>query len=888
VSPIVNAISGRLSLRSPQRAALEVLARIVELARPAKGTDIGAALGPVRAEFPSLTSFEREFPSVCFALATGVGKTRLMGAFIGYLHRALGVRHFFVLAPNLTIYDKLVRDFTPNTPKYVLQGLGEFATTPPEVITGDNYESRAPARQLAFAPVDINIFNISKMNAEVRGGRAPRIKRLSECIGESYFEYLAGLDDLVLIMDESHRYRADAGVRVLNELRPVLGLELTATPQVERGGRSERFQNVVYEYRLAEAIRDGFVKEPAVSTRADFDPRALSERELERIKLEDGIVLHEHTKAHLQVYADGNALPRVKPFVLVVAQDTTHAGEIEALIKRDDFFEGRYRDKVITVHSNQRGEERDETVQALLAIESPDEPTEVVIHVNMLKEGWDVTNLYTIVPLRAANSRTLVEQSIGRGLRLPYGRRTGVLAVDRLTIVAHDRFQEIIDDANRPDSIIRVGVVIGRDIPAQAPRPVLVPTVVESLLRPGAEGVAGPGRPVFADPREQALAAATLEVIREFERLPASRDLQRPEVQAQLTTRVRERQAPVQPVLPGAEEPIDIARVVAETTALYVRHTIDVPRIVVTPVGEVAAGYRDFDLDVRAIRLQPVAREILVEHLQSHHRERLEAAATSEPERRLEDYIVRRLMDFDDVSYDEHADLLYKLAGQAVTHLRSYLRDEEEVLNVLQFHQKTLAELIHAQMEQHYQEQTTALDVTVTRGFTTLRPASFTLPAGETIRDFRAPVEAGRDIRSLLFGGFTRCAYIAQRFQSDPERRFAVVLEAPDSDVLKWMKPGPRQLQIYYRGDQSYEPDFVVETTTEKLLCEPKAAGEMGEREVLDKARAAALWCRHATDHARESGGKPWRYLLIPHDAIGAGRTLAGLIGQFEFPVDAR
>src|SRR5690606_17891121 len=89
-----------------------------------------------------------------------------------------------------------------------------------------------------------------------------------------------------------------------------------------------------------------------------------------------------------------------------------------------------------------------------------DEPTEIVIHVNMLKEGWDVTNLYTIVPLRAANARTLIEQSIGRGLRLPYGKRTGVAAVDRLNIVAHDKFQEIIDEANRGDSPIRLKQVI--------------------------------------------------------------------------------------------------------------------------------------------------------------------------------------------------------------------------------------------------------------------------------------------------------------------------------------------------------------------------------------------------------------------------------------------
>src|ERR1700738_3437521 len=68
-----------------------------------------------------------------------------------------------------------------------------------------------------------------------------------------------------------------------------------------------------------------------------------------------------------------------------------------------------------------------ETIEKLLKVENTDEPTEIVIHVNMLKEGWDVTNLYTIVPLRAANARTLIEQSIGRGLRLPYGKRTGVL-----------------------------------------------------------------------------------------------------------------------------------------------------------------------------------------------------------------------------------------------------------------------------------------------------------------------------------------------------------------------------------------------------------------------------------------------------------------------------
>ena len=435
----VNAISNRLSLRQPQRDALEILARVCDIVPLKKDSDPTQALQAIKSEFSTVSAFERDFPSLCFALATGIGKTRLMGAFIAYLARAEGVRHFFLLAPNLTIYNKLIADFTPNTPKYVFQGIMEFANDPPEIITGDNYESGRGIRggkqqRMWDDAVHINIFNISKITSEVRGDNAPRIKRLSEYIGESYFDYLSKLDDLVLLMDESHRYRASAGVKAINELRPILGLELTATPQVEKGSKPEPFLNVIYSYPLSEGLKDGFVKDPAVATRENFDAKNYSKEGLERLKLEDGIHVHEETKTQLELYSRENDVRRVKPFMLVVAEDTTHASAIKAIIEDDSFFHGQYKGKVIKVHSQQRGVEKDENVQLLLSVEDPANPVEIVIHVNMLKEGWDVTNLYTIVPLRAANSKTLVEQSIGRGLRLPYGKRTGVAAVDRLTI----------------------------------------------------------------------------------------------------------------------------------------------------------------------------------------------------------------------------------------------------------------------------------------------------------------------------------------------------------------------------------------------------------------------------------------------------------------------
>jgi type III restriction enzyme len=78
----------------------------------------------------------------------------------------------------------------------------------------------------------------------------------------------------------------------------------------------------------------------------------------------------------------------------VTNKDTEHANALVKTIESDDFFDGAYKGKVITVHSQTKGEEKDEVVEQLLTVEDPANPVEIVVHVNMLKEGWDVTNLY--------------------------------------------------------------------------------------------------------------------------------------------------------------------------------------------------------------------------------------------------------------------------------------------------------------------------------------------------------------------------------------------------------------------------------------------------------------------------------------------------------------
>ena len=890
----VNAIAGRLSLRAPQRRSLEILDRLTEIVPPSKGADIAAALEIIRSEFSSVTDFEREFPSLCFALATGVGKTRLMGAFISYLHLAHGINNFFVLAPNLTIYNKLIADFSDRThPKYVFRGIAEFAIDAPVIITGDNYDQHDPATGSLFAGVRINIFNISKINADKKqtasGEKLPRIKRLSEYIGESYFDYLAGLPDLVLLMDESHRYRASAGIKAINELKPILGLELTATPFVENAKGAFAFKNVILDYPLGRAMEDGFVKEPAVVTRKNFNPAGMTAEEIERLKLEDGVRLHESVKVELETYARETDNKIVKPFVLVIARDTTHAGALLALIQSDSFFDGHYKDKVIQVDSSQSGAEEEKMIERLLKVEHTDEPTEIVIHVNMLKEGWDVTNLYTIVPLRAANARILIEQSIGRGLRLPYGKRTGVTAVDRLNIVAHDKFQEIIDEANRPDSAIHLKtVVLDKDDFGQKTATIVSQTQLATQLgiKPadttGSTKMAGQDvQPVFTKPEEQKVAQIAYEVIRKLENqpsvVPTLAHLSKPEVQAAIVKAVQEQHRPAQMELEGTTEQPDFAAVVAKTVAL-VQQTIDIPRILVVPKGAVKAGFKPFTLKLDALKYPAVSEELWVQMLRTNERELVTLGHGGIEENRMEDYIVSGLVDFDDVSYDDHADFLYDLAAQTVAHFCNYL-SEDEAHKVLRCYQRPIAQFIHAQMQAHSWEEVVDYEVVVSKGYTDFKSSAYTLLANEPPADYRVSPGDKSNMAKYVFGGFQRCLYPVQKFDSEAERVLAVIL---DRDALKWFKPAKGQFQIFYKHGANhleYQPDFVAEMDDVIYMLEPKASNQMDDPVVLAKKEAASRWCQNASDYALANGGKPWRYVLIPHTAIAVNMTVEGLAG---------
>lgn len=432
----IDKLTRELNLRKPQALSL------VKLDALLSGVKIGKdKLEDIEARLVGNVKFDTEFPSFTFALATGVGKTRLMAAMIAYLYYTKGLKDFFVLTPGETIYTKTIDNFTPSSKKYVFDGLTDFPMF--NIITGENYTYANFGNQL-FEAVNIYVFNIQKIFNE-RTDVEFKFHRYQETLGSSFSELLQQ-KDLVILMDESHRYRGVKSIKAINHLKPELGLEFTATPGSD---------NVVYSYSLGDAINDskqalenlkvgngakgGYIKIPYVVARSDD---YTYKGDLETIKLEDGIRRHREKKVLIEEYCKNNKLPFVLPVTLITTKNIQHAKDVKALIESDSFFDGYYKNKTLLVTS----ESEVDSINQLLQLEEPVpiNKNEIVIHVDKLKEGWDVKNVYTIIPFRASISKTLIEQTIGRGLRLPFRELTGIEELDSLDIISHDNFARVI------------------------------------------------------------------------------------------------------------------------------------------------------------------------------------------------------------------------------------------------------------------------------------------------------------------------------------------------------------------------------------------------------------------------------------------------------------
>lgn len=876
---IVDNIKQRLSLREPLGHALEVVATLTDNLSLAKTHGdkvfLSNELKKAQAVCPNCKDFERDFPSFAFSIATGIGKTRLMAACISYLYLKKGIKHFFILAPNLTLYEKLIRDFgEPSYSKYVFKGITEFVHNSPVVITGDNYEQ---ARGLfSENEVQINVFNIAKFNSDSKDSKKnlPRMKRLSEYIGQSYFDYLTELDDLVILMDEAHRYHADASKKAINELDPILGLEMSATPMDEKG---KAFKNIVYEYNLAQALADGkYVKNPTVAKRKNFEKGTLTDLELDRLKLEDGISVHENAKLHLELYAKDNNLPFVKPFILVVCKNIQHATDTMNMIENKEFFNGNYKGKVLQIDSSTR---KDEDVDRLfVSLESPMNHIEIVIHVNMLKEGWDVTNLYTIVPLRAADAPILVEQSIGRGLRLPYGgKRTGNAEVDKLTVIAHENFEAVLSKAKDPDSILNKFSFVEleeEDIKSGLGSTVIsTQTAIDKKYKEQVEKQ--------DDEYQKKLAQATFDAKRAvWQVIPSlnsniknKEELSKPENIALIKRKTIEaikQSAKIASPLFAEEEASykieEVDKVVRSVVADFIDNVIEIPRLVVEQ-PRTKAIYDFFVLDTtEGFSLPAMKNEIIRMGLVNGEVETLQAKSSGYYGNPVQQIVIQ-LMNYDDVDYDEISELLYSLAQDACRTIKDNLQNNEDFSQVIFQFKTVIAERIYKQMQEHFHIECLDFNYSRVLPFVEILPQHLIeTPFGR--RDYRDVITPASFVNKYIFTGFVKSYYTECKFDSSTEQNFAFVLEN-DNLVLRWIRPTAKQFNIYWlNGTKNYEPDFVVETEQCIYMIETKRADELEKDSVIAKKEAAQQYCKRASAYTTENGGKPWKYVIVAHDNV--------------------
>ena len=877
----VDYISGCMSLRKPQKRSLKILADILDEIELAKDIVLYKALRDVHDVYPTCSNFERDFMSLTFALATGVGKTRLMGAFITYLYTQKGIKNFFVVAPNLTIYEKLKQDLgNPSSEKYVFRGIGCFKSMLPNLITGENY--REKGMMGGFSDVTINVFNISKFNRELG-----RIRDLSEYLGSSYFNYLASRDDLVVLMDESHHYRADKGLAAINELKPVLGLELTATPQVEQGTKTVKFKNVVYEYPLSAAIKDGFTKTPYAMTRRDIADYNFTQDEIDKMMLSDGISNHERVKERLKDYAINNGVEPVKPFVLVVCKDTKHAEQVKAYISSLDFFDGKYADKTIILHSNQRGAEKDENVQLLLDVEKFTNPIEIVIHVNILKEGWDVNNLYTIIPLRTAASQTLREQTIGRGLRLPYGQRTGNRDVDALVITAHDKFEKIIAEANKPDSLLKAGnIIFAEDIEKSESvvvKPAYQEAVQQSLFDLGHfvaenETLSSDERQVLVKAAEQ----ASKKLIDNYrvvgrENLPkvTTSSIVEEVVGGEDIAEIVKRRTDFSDIMRRfLGEEIDKQREIIESG------TMSIPQIKITRDNKAVYYFEHFTLDTTDFVYFPIPNDILLKNLvESGDVEVVKGKGLDFNALNPMKTIVEEISKRPEVDYDACCDLLYDLITTLFDAFAKKFTSDE-IKNIVMCNKRSIADKIYDQMKKHFKCSEPNIVEEISGVSMYIYEPSYMRKIGEEPISVYTTIPDG-DVPKCLFNGFKKALHPIYKFDSAPEKRFAIVCEQ-NEEVIKWLRPAAKQFNLFYGNGQRYEPDFVVETSDTMYLVEIKGEDKLNDENNLLKKQRAVRYCQVASVYASGHGLKQWKHLYIPSQQVQTNSSFTMLAQRFD------
>jgi type III restriction enzyme len=816
-SQLLEEIAARLDLREPNREAIESIA--MELSQH---YDVDGKT----ATFEGVVD-----------VATGVGKTYIMAGAIEYLMGSRGVHNVAVITPGRTILNKTVQNFTPGAPKSLL---GQMVARP-VVITSDNFNT--PAMRAAMddpSQLKVYIFTVQALTRpQTETGR--RTHKFQEGLGQAFYEHLAALDDLVVFADEHHTYYGDAFSRAIRALAPYALIGLTATPH-----KKTPDDQIIYRYPLAAAIAARLVKTPVIVGRQD-------DRSDTQTKLLDGVRLLDYKQQAVDRYSAATGKAPVHPVMLVIARNIEEANEVGEILRAPAFMGGSYADRTLVIHSDAA----DEALEKLDQVEDAASPIRIIISVGMLKEGWDVKNVYVIASLRASISDILTEQTLGRGLRLAFGEYTGVEMLDTLEVLAHERYEELLRRSQAlQESFIDFRTRMVLRMNAHGQRVAVRETSrVSAPIEVGQDALAFPafpdsplpalppsGAPVFGVPDNGAPAVVSAEMrLQQSEQaltltreMPPRSDTPPLLIPRLVMTRVQSSfsLADITDMEPFRRLGEQIA---AEPEARLRRTTIDA-RILSDPTGQ-----RHTELittaGADAIYSQPTLQPLdaSIEAL----RERI-LNAPFVPARRNQRAALQPLLDA----------FLQGLGGRAETILSAYFdRASDELVRLVNNEQRRFAarpqmeEVV--EIERFAQVRTTRVNVTANR--------------------------YGPFSKSAAYEGWAKSLYPQAWFDSEPERAVANMLDAAP-DVRYWVRLEQGDLPLLWSsaGNQ-YHPDFVtVENDGTHWIIEVKADREMESGDVLAKADVARRWANHVS--AEPEVGVRWRYLLVSQTDIASAR----------------
>lgn len=887
---ILKKISYAMSLREPQIKALEIFDSMAsQLDFKSKNNssedriakkEHAVTIASTHCEYPRhlKVTDEFSFPSFCFEMATGIGKTRLMGASIYYLYKTKGYKHFFILAPGDTIYEKLRKESQPEHQKYLFKGLEADLGSRPKVYDGENYlryndEFTGFFKDKYHSEIEIFIFNIGKIFTP-KTDKEFRFHKYQETLGKSFADILSNFDDLVICMDEAHRYYAPQSLKAIDYLKPILGLEFTATPKSN--------SNVIYSYDLAKGAGK-YLKIPVMNGRTNMS--GYTDNDIEEMKLKDGLSLHNNRKITISKFCLDNNLDYVKPIVLVACKDTIHANRVREMIESEEFFGGKYKNKVIEVHSGQTGtsETNEEIIYKLLTIEKSDNPVEIVLHVYKLKEGWDVNNLFTIIPLNAAKSDILAMQTIGRGLRLPFGYITGEENIDTLDIVAHDHYQEIVEDL-KSNPIFKTRDL--DDKPVEETKQIVIqpdfgtlqlsifddlfnfdeknhkvvkenlndPLVIEKLYREYLKSIGAVQKKVTSVIDNQ---------INLFNFNQNDVIITEPSIE-QLTRQAVEKG----PVLDKGT--------FVEKVKNYQRTTISVPKIFIQPTTNVEIvpifikKNVNFVIDESQIERYDIASNKLLKSIDA------EILEDPNPVNTLACLVLDNITEFD----SNDAEFILDVVNQYLSLIGG---DDKYKKQTVRKYAVLILDDIKKQVLSSIKTDTIFTYKVKKASIIFESQLKNIKPTGEV--SMHHEITDKINIRKYIFTGYKKSYYAKNGFDSDAERRFAVILEQ-DNKVLRWIKPPLNQLGIYYSAGSQYNPDFLIETIDAKYMIEVKEEREIDNLDVQLKKTEGELWCKFASFVDAEN--KKWYYRLVSEAFIHIGDSLNSILGLSSNPIDLK